>query len=433
MNILFSLLDHRAEVLFELSNTLFKEYNHVPYYSCDDSWVNEWSINKCKHSNNLLKFDSSNLSNDNYLIEDRVLVDLNIIRNKDRYLKKKTDLYSTNLLKSWYYNAKSFLIENEIHAILIEGTPAFELVLELAAKELMIKVIVPDNLWKFKNWSVIYKSSNYAELYPTSSDFENLFYDHYHSFQEKTYQRVLYEQRLSKFQLLLNSVSCRSSKVNGEPLIDRIKSKICTYLNRLLIKYNKIPQSDYYVYFMHIEPEKTVDNVGFSLESQYSLIWHIAKKIPLGRCLVVKEHPDNKGRLSLDIIKKIKAIPAVLYVSPKENTKELFSNSLGVFTISGTISIEAQNFNNNVYVFGNGHFLKSNSIKKIENITAVSDYFLVESKNHEPIVSNYISNLSKYAFNFEFSDCIGLPSCLKDENISRMAYSVNYVINTKFK
>ncbi len=429
MNILFSLLDHRSEVLLKLSNTIFEIYGHKPFFACDDSWVYKTIIKDNKfNSSNFIKFDFNSFSKELNLIDDKILIELQQIRIRDRYLKKLESTFTEKLLKSWYISAKSFLIKNNINVILIEGTPAFELVLELVAIELNIKIIVPDNLWKFKNWSVIYSRSNYSELYSAPLVMSSVFYSNFKDFDSISYKRVTYGKKVNKLYQFLNLLKNKPSRINGESYFQRFIKTVSSSINRICISYDSLPNSDFYVYFMHIEPEKTVDNVGFNLESQFSLIWHLATKIPLGKYLIVKEHPDNNGRLDIDTINKIKSIPGVLYVSKRESTLYLIKSALGVFTISGTISIEAQLYNNNVYVFGNGHFLKSDSIMKIENITNVSDYFLIESNKHEQLATNYILNLSKHAFNFEFSDCISLPSCLNDENIFRMANCINHVI-----
>ena len=69
----------------------------------------------------------------------------------------------------------------------------------------------------------------------------------------------------------------------------------------------------------------------------------MAKSLPIGYKLIVKDHPHMKHRgwRSIDEMKKIMKIQSVELLHPNSNSMELIKKSHLVFTVNGSASIEA--------------------------------------------------------------------------------------------
>lgn len=124
----------------------------------------------------------------------------------------------------------------------------------------------------------------------------------------------------------------------------------------------------YVVYFMHFEPEAAVVNHSNYMDSQLIIIKMLAKALPYGWKLYVKEHPMsrrlNKTSGLAHFIefyseynsnwywKKITEIENVELIQINESATKLITNSQAVSTIAGTVIMEAVLENKPCVIFG---------------------------------------------------------------------------------
>jgi len=108
-----------------------------------------------------------------------------------------------------------------------------------------------------------------------------------------------------------------------------------------------------YFYFpLHEQPELSIDlNAPFYMDQIY-LIENIAKCMPIGYKLYVKEHPATIGMRPVKYYKRFQKIPRVKLIKTEFNHNALIKNSAGITTITGTAGWEGLILGKPVMSFG---------------------------------------------------------------------------------
>jgi len=137
-----------------------------------------------------------------------------------------------------------------------------------------------------------------------------------------------------------------------------IPNQFNTFFNRGLLKplkvlYHNFRLSKDYIY---IKGHEKINYAFFPLQSEpeiSSLIWgkaymnqietirNIARSLPVGMKLIIKEHPRAIGYRSYGYYKKILEIPNVILAHPNQEVRPIIQKSTIVITISGFVAFEA--------------------------------------------------------------------------------------------
>lgn len=113
------------------------------------------------------------------------------------------------------------------------------------------------------------------------------------------------------------------------------------------------PPGEKFVLFpLHFQPEAATLVLAPYYLDQVALIEDIAKSIPVGHRLYVKEHFASLGRRSLADYRRIKRIWNVRLVSPLADSFDLVERASAVATITGTMGWEALLLERPVVLFG---------------------------------------------------------------------------------
>ncbi len=114
------------------------------------------------------------------------------------------------------------------------------------------------------------------------------------------------------------------------------------FVDKNLIK--NIDLSSSFIYFpLHYEPERMLLISSPYYDNQLSIITNIAKSLPIGYKLFVKEHPmmGTIGWRDTSYYKQILDLPNVKLIHPDVSPNEILSNCSLVITIGGTTGLEA--------------------------------------------------------------------------------------------
>ena len=112
-----------------------------------------------------------------------------------------------------------------------------------------------------------------------------------------------------------------------------------------------------YAFFpLHKEPEVTLLVYNRPHLNQIEVIRHIARSLPVGMKLVVKEHPGAVGYHPVSYYRKIADIPNVVLVPPTMTSREVIGPSRLVVVIGGSIGIEAVMLKKPLVVLGHVPF-----------------------------------------------------------------------------
>ena len=162
----------------------------------------------------------------------------------------------------------------------------------------------------------------------------------------------------------------KKSKVLLNHFLLSIKSK----QRKSFIDGNLEQQTDFdekYVLFtLHQEPERTLLIESPYYTNQLEVIRHIAKSLPIGFKLYVKEHFSQSLRewREISFYKQILEIPNVRLFHPNVNTKKLIEKSSLIISIAGTISFEAAFYQKPSIVMSDMAFTILPSIQKLDSI-----------------------------------------------------------------
>lgn len=144
------------------------------------------------------------------------------------------------------------------------------------------------------------------------------------------------------------------------------------YLIKLFgfLLYKQVNKSDRYFYYpLHIQPEATPDIIAMNYCNQLELISQIARSLPFGTKLIVKEHPNASGAETLKRLLWIRKQNNVILIPPQTPSKDLIKGSLGVITIAGTVGMEARLENKPVLLFSEVYYSSL-----LDHIYKVTDY-----------------------------------------------------------
>ena len=105
---------------------------------------------------------------------------------------------------------------------------------------------------------------------------------------------------------------------------------------------------------LHFQPEQSTLVGGITYANQIGLIENIAKSLPLGTTLVLKEHPAGRGARPAWQYRHLASFPNVIFCDAP--SKAIAAQVEAVVTITGTIGIEAMALDKPVIVLGRTFF-----------------------------------------------------------------------------
>lgn len=162
-------------------------------------------------------------------------------------------------------------------------------------------------------------------------------------------------------------------------------------------KLKKPPENDYIYFPLHFQPEATTSPLGGIYVDQYFTILMLARSLPEGIDVVVKEHPrQHFWQRFPEFYKVLKAEKNVKFAHIKVDSIQLTSNSLAVATITGTAGWEAIFNKKPVLLFGTIFY------KHLKGVVYVTD---------QASISDAIEKIKKGSF--EFADIRDIRQYLK--------------------
>ena len=198
----------------------------------------------------------------------------------------------------------------------------------------------------------------------------------------------------TKIRVLLNETSNRLKIKNRKSFIDKNSNY-------------RINSNEQYVLLpLHQEPERSLLIAAPFFTNQLETIRHVAKSLPPGYRLYVKEHYSQFLRewREIDYYKKILEIPNVKLFHPSSSMEELIKNSSLVITVSGTTAFEANFYEKPSIIFTKMEFSKLSSIFFVECINDLPTIIRTALKQKVDLdeLNQYVTLLEKNSFNFDF-------------------------------
>lgn len=199
----------------------------------------------------------------------------------------------------------------------------------------------------------------------------------------------------TKFKVLKNTLDLQIRKKLRKSFIDR---------NLIL----NPDLSEPYVYFpLGVILERHVLIGAPYFTNQVELIRHVAKSLPVGYRLLVKENPAQSSRewRPISEYKEMINIPNTTIIHPSYPQENLLKNSSLVATITGSSSFEAPFYKKPSIVFGDVIYSYLPSVTKVNSIVDLPKIIKhsLESHVNESDLSKYLFMMEKNLINFELA------------------------------
>jgi capsule polysaccharide modification protein KpsS len=176
-------------------------------------------------------------------------------------------------------------------------------------------------------------------------------------------------------------------------------------MNKKLIR--EIKTNKPLIYFpLQEEPERGVLIQAPNYTNQIEVITNIAKSLPTGYELYVKEHPGSVFRewRPVSDYKKIMKLPKVRLVHPSVKSKDVIKKSSLVIVISSTTGLEAAFYNKPSIIFADLDYSILPSVHKVESFAELPSAIKSSLKKEVNLsdLNNYINLIEANSVELDF-------------------------------
>jgi len=192
-------------------------------------------------------------------------------------------------------------------------------------------------------------------------------------------------------------------------ILDYFSNSLKGRLRKMFIDRNfkkSINKNEKFLFFpLSLQPERGVEIVSPFYVNQAEVIINIAKALPIGYKLYVKEHPSMRFRHWRDIsyYKKILNLPNVELLHPSFNTKIILENCELVITISGSLGLEAALYKKPSIVFSDVNYSSIPSVHRLSDWEELPNAIRESLKKEVKLsdVNEFINLLERNSFPFD--------------------------------
>jgi hypothetical protein len=223
---------------------------------------------------------------------------------------------------------------------------------------------------------------------------------------------------------------------DGTPPWESIWSD-CVRLVRYAIAERRMKQTKpthgrLFYFALHMQPEFTTDVRAPFLTNQLALIHYIAKSLPPGYDLMVKEHPAMKGYRDLSYYQRLKEMYNVHLMSPRTDSHELIKACDAVFTITGTTGWEGLLYGKPVIAFGPLCYGFAEGIYKCPEIGQLRFLIkkaLTEFRPDREALVRLVASVLKTAHEGQWHSPLSTPGVLEPSNLQLIARAIEAEMN----
>jgi len=118
-----------------------------------------------------------------------------------------------------------------------------------------------------------------------------------------------------------------------------------------------LPKRPFAYFPLHVDPEASTMVLSPMYTDQIAVIEALAKSLPLGMDLVVKEHVPMLGKRPAGFYKRLSRMPVVILASPFEDSLSLIKQAALTCVITGTAAWEAMLLQKPTLIIGNSPYM----------------------------------------------------------------------------
>lgn len=125
---------------------------------------------------------------------------------------------------------------------------------------------------------------------------------------------------------------------------------------------------EFAVFFLHMQPEHTVEGLSFEYQDQAATAKIIASALPADTMLLVKEHPTMVGKRPIEFYRELESCPNVLLFDDVVNSYEVVQRARIMFTLVGSVALECMYVGTPAIVLGTIYHTAFEGIYAVDNI-----------------------------------------------------------------
>jgi len=185
------------------------------------------------------------------------------------------------------------------------------------------------------------------------------------------------------------------------PILEIKRRKSRKFVNKNSLR--KIDYNQPFVYYpLHSEPERALSIAAPYFTNQIEVVRHIAKSIPVGYKVYVKDHPvmDIKGGRRIEFYEELMKLPNVQLIHTSVPQEELVKKCSLVVTPAGTGALEAAIFGKPSIVFVKTLFSNLPSVEQLQKLEELPIVIrtLLQKKVNPSHVKEFIDFIDKHSF-----------------------------------
>jgi hypothetical protein len=162
----------------------------------------------------------------------------------------------------------------------------------------------------------------------------------------------------------------------------------------------RVPADPFVFFGLHFQPEASIDVCAHFYSNQVRVVELISRSLPPTYKLLVKLHKSAAAHYSRSQLEEFTRFPGVELVSPDANTREFIERATVVFSIQGTIGLEAALLGKPVVMFADSPTKIFPNVSTIGRLTEFPDLVrrkLTErSLEHAEIVEAFMAYLAPF-------------------------------------
>lgn len=196
-------------------------------------------------------------------------------------------------------------------------------------------------------------------------------------------------------------------KIIKKSLINVVKEKYREFfINKNLLR--EINNDMQIIYFpLHQEPERVLLIGAPFYTNQIETIRHIAKSLPIGYKLYVKEHPTQsiRGWRQISDYKEIMNIPNVKLIHPSVPSEEIMKKSSLIITVGGTAGLEAAFYQKPSIIFTDMSYAVLPSVYRLKRLEELPEAIRLslQKKVNPSDLDKYLNILERNSFEFDYT------------------------------
>ena len=148
------------------------------------------------------------------------------------------------------------------------------------------------------------------------------------------------------------------------------------------------PSVPYTLFALHTQPESSIDVLAPFFSNQMWVIELLARSIPPTHKLLVKIHKSDMANYSAEQLERMRSFPGVQLVAPHADTRAFIESADLLFSIQGTIGLEAALLGKPVIVLGDSPVNLFPSASPIGKITELPELVRLKLSEHPPTRSS---------------------------------------------